>query len=82
MMDVILAVIAVTTLLFTAVMIWLYLMTGGTPDTLITMWFTYILGECGVMGLIKTAKTLKAKQADIEAQKKELSKMAEHEAGK
>ena len=55
-MDVILVVIAMFLLLFVAVMLWLYYITGGIPDTLCTCVFGICGGECGVMGWIKTNK--------------------------
>lgn len=55
-MDVVLASIAVFLLVFVAVMVWLYYMTGGIPDTLCTCVFAACGGECGVMGWIRTTK--------------------------
>lgn len=56
-MDRILILIGLSVLLFTVVMIWLYLITGAIPDTLCTCFFIACTGECGFMGWIKTAKT-------------------------
>ena len=56
-MDKILILIGLTVLIFTMVMIWLYLITGAIPDTLCTCFFVACTGECGFMGWIKTAKT-------------------------
>jgi len=56
-MDKILILIGLTVLIFTLVMIWLYLITGAIPDTLCTCFFVACTGECGFMGWIKTAKT-------------------------
>lgn len=56
-MDKILILIGITVLIFTIVMIWLYLITGAIPDTLCTCFFVACTGECGFMGWIKTAKT-------------------------
>ena len=55
-MDTILIIVGAMTLLFTIVMIWLYLATGGIPDTLCTCFFVACTGECGFMGWIKAAK--------------------------
>ena len=55
-MDKILIIIGVTCLLFTAVMIWVFVQYGSVPDTLITCVFATLGGECGVMGWIKTNK--------------------------
>ena len=55
-MNVILVVIAIFLLLFVVVMVKLYYLTGGIPDTLCTCVFAICGGECGVMGWIKTTK--------------------------
>jgi len=73
-MDVILITIALTTLVFVGVQIWLFLLTGSYMDTLVQMWFTYILGECGVMGAIKVVKELRERQKIDEEKQKELDK--------
>lgn len=83
-MDIILVIVGIAVLIFTIVMIWLYLITGGIPDTLVTCFFAACTGECGFMGWIKTAKTRhqerewteedeKRKQEFIEKQKQEMS---------
>ena len=56
-MDTILILLGVAILLFTIVMVWLYLITGSIPDTLCTCFFVACTGECGFMGWITTAKT-------------------------
>ena len=55
-MDKILILIGITTVIFTIVMIYLYLTTGGIPDTLCTCFFVACTGECGFMGMIKSTK--------------------------
>lgn len=55
-MDMILIIVGIATLIFTIAMIWIYLLTGGIPDTLVTCFFVACTGECGFMGWIKTAK--------------------------
>ena len=55
-MDTILVLIGITTLVFTLIMIWIYLITGVIPDTLCTCFFVACTGECGFMGWIKSAK--------------------------
>lgn len=62
-MDRILVFIAILLLVFTSVMIVIYVKTGGIPDTLCTCVFSVCGGECGVMGWIKTNKD---KQRDRE----------------
>jgi len=56
-MDIILILVGVAVVIFTVIMIWLYLITGAIPDTLCTCFFVACTGECGFMGWIKTAKT-------------------------
>lgn len=56
-MDLILIIVGIAVVIFTIVMIWLYLLTGAIPDTLCTCFFVACTGECGFMGWIKTAKT-------------------------
>ena len=56
-MDLILIIVGASVVIFTIVMIWLYLLTGAIPDTLCTCFFVACTGECGFMGWIKTAKT-------------------------
>lgn len=55
-MDVILIGLAVFLLIFIVVMLVLYYLTGGIPDTLCTCVFGICGGECGVMGWIRTTK--------------------------
>ena len=55
-MDKILIILGITVLIFTIIMIYLYLITGGIPDTLCTCFFVACTGECGFMGLIKSTK--------------------------
>lgn len=78
-MDKILIILGVTVLLFTIGMIWIYLITGGIPDTLCTCFFVACTGECGFMGWIKTAKTRyterRWKQQDEEKMKEEMKQM-------
>lgn len=74
-MDIILIIVGVAILIFTIIMIWLYLVTGGIPDTLVTCFFAACTGECGFMGWIKTAKTRNQErewEKEDEKQKREL----------
>jgi hypothetical protein len=68
-MDIILIIVGIAILIFTVVMIWLYLVTGGIPDTLVTCFFAACTGECGFMGWIKTAKT-RAREREWEEEDK------------
>lgn len=55
-MDRILIILAIFLLVFIAIMLILYYLTGGIPDTLCTCVFGVCGGECGVMGWIRTTK--------------------------
>ena len=55
-MDVILVIVGIAMLVFTAVMICLYRETGAIPDTLCTCVFGALGGECGAMAWIRTTK--------------------------
>lgn len=55
-MDVILIFVAITLLVFTVVMIYLYRETGAIPDQLCICVFAVLGGECGAMAWIKTTK--------------------------
>lgn len=71
-MDFILILVGISVLVFSVVMIWLYLITGGIPDTLCTCFFVACTGECGFMGWIKTAKTRYQEHEWEEEKEKEL----------
>ena len=71
-MDFILILVGTSVLIFTVVMIWLYLMTGGIPDTLCTCFFIACTGECGFMGWIKTAKVRQAEREELQKLQKQL----------
>lgn len=43
-------------LLFTAICLWLFYMTGSEPSTLIGAVFVFCGGECGILGWIRTTK--------------------------
>ena len=55
-MDLILVVIFVTLVIFTVVILWMFMRYEAIPDTLVTCVFTALASECGIMGWIKTAK--------------------------
>lgn len=55
-MDLILIIVGVLLLAFTAIMIIIFINSGAIPDTLCTCVFACLGGECGVMGWIKTTK--------------------------
>ena len=55
-MNIILILLGITALIFTIVMIYLYVTTGGIPDTLCTCFFLACTGEAGFMGMIQRSK--------------------------
>lgn len=80
-MDFILVLIGITVLIFTVTMIWIYLMTGGIPDTLCTCFFVACTGECGFMGWIKTAKVRQQEQEKFKEMQQQLMKQPEFKTG-
>lgn len=80
-MDIILALIGASVLIFTVVMIWIYLITGGIPDTLCTCFFVACTGECGFMGWIKTAKVRQQDKEDFKEMQRELLQQPEFKGG-
>ena len=80
-MDFILILVGTSVLIFTVVMIWLYLMTGGIPDTLCTCFFVACTGECGFMGWIKTAKVRQQEKEEMEKFYKQLAQQPEFKGG-
>lgn len=63
-MNIVLIVIGIYLFLFTGCMIYLYIKTGGIPDTLVTCVFGACTGELGVMGWIKSTKDKYIKRAE------------------
>ena len=55
-MDKMLAVIFVTFVIFTLIMLITFWVFGSIPDTLCTSVFAVLGGECGAMAWIRTAK--------------------------
>ena len=51
-------------MLFTACMTWIYIATGGIPDTLVSCVFVACTGELGIMGWIKSTKDKYIKRAE------------------
>lgn len=80
-MNFILILVGTSVLIFTIVMIWLYLMTGGIPDTLCTCFFVACTGECGIMGWIKTAKVRQEEREEFKQLQKELMQQPEFKTG-
>lgn len=72
-MDVALVIVLIVTLVFTGVMIWLFIQFQCVPDTLITAFFAVVGGECGILGWIKTSKE-KSKQKNEEKEENEEAK--------
>lgn len=59
-LNTILLVIGITTLVFMAVIVGLFIRYQNIPDTLVERYFTCVVGELGVMGVIQVAKSLAA----------------------
>lgn len=84
-MDIVLAVLGITVALFTIAMIWVYMVTGGTPDSLVYSFFGAVTGEAGFMGWIKTSKVihrerewqLEDRELQVESEQKKLDEMKE-----
>lgn len=55
-MDYILIIVFVSLVVFTIVMIDCFKKQYAIPDTLVTCVYATLGGECGIMGMIKTAK--------------------------
>ena len=49
-----LIIVLIIAIVFTTVMIYLFMTVGAIPDTLCTCVFALLGGECGVLGWIKT----------------------------
>ena len=71
-MDVILIIVGAALAAFTVLMVVIYCVTGGIPDTLCTCVFAALGGECGVMGWIKTTKErMRERQYELEDKQNE-----------
>lgn len=57
-LSIVLIILGVTTILFTASMILLFYKFQSIPDTLCERFFTCVVGELGIAGLIQIAKTI------------------------
>jgi len=69
-LSIILFILFILVIAFTAVMIYLYIITGGIPDTLCGCFFAAATGEFGVMGWIRTTKDRNARrQYELEDRK-------------
>lgn len=64
-MDLVLVLIAILTILFVIVNLMLFDIHETIPSTLVTCWFSAVVGEFGVLGWIKTTK-LKQQEMDRE----------------
>ncbi len=58
--NVVLIAIGLTTLVFITAMVWLFVRYQAIPDTLVERYFTCVVGELGVMGVIQMVKSLVA----------------------
>ena len=80
-MDIILVLLYITVLIFTGLMYWTYMITGGIPDTLCTCFFIAVTGECGFMGWIKTAKVRQEEREELQKLQKQLMQQPEFKQG-
>lgn len=80
-MDIILVLLYITVLIFTGLMYWTYMMTGGIPDTLCTCFFVAVTGECGFMGWIKTAKVRQETAEELKEIRKQVMQQPEFRPG-
>lgn len=71
----------VSTAVFTTVMIVLYLITGGVPDTLIVEFFGFFKLEGGALGIIKVAETIIENVNKQKERKRKLNESKEQETG-
>lgn len=55
-----LLVVGISTLLFTICMIWLFVRCQMLPDVLVERFYTCVVGELGMMGMIQVVKTIRA----------------------
>lgn len=69
-MNIILVIIGIVTFIFTAAMIWIFIVYGAVPDTLITCFYAFVGGECGIMGWIQNAKKKYKKSDDTDEEAK------------
>lgn len=76
-MDLILVLLGISVLIFVIVMIWLYLITGGTPDALCYCFFAAVTGECGFMGWIKTSKVRQEEREEFKKTQYQLMEQPE-----
>jgi hypothetical protein len=60
--DIVLVLIAVLTLLFVIINLILFDLHETIPNTLVTCWFSAVVGEFGVLGWIKTTKVKQQEQ--------------------
>lgn len=61
-MDLVLVLIAILTILFVIVNLMLFDLHEMIPNTLVTCWFSAVVGEFGVLGWIKTTKVKQQEQ--------------------
>ena len=71
-MDLILIIIGIFMLIFIGVMIYIFVVCGSVPDSLVAGVFALSGGECGIMGWIKTSKErYQDRQWELEDRKSE-----------
>jgi len=66
-LNIVLMVLAVTTIAFTVTCLWLFYLYQSIPDTLVDKFYTTIVGELLVTGVIKVFKINKENNNDNRA---------------
>lgn len=55
-----LLVVGISTWIFTVCMVWLFIKYQMVPDVLVERFYTCVVGELGMMGMIQVVKTIRA----------------------
>lgn len=63
-LDIVLIIVGILTILFTTVCMYFYYLFQSIPDTLVQMYYTTIVGELLVTGLIRITNT-KYKKSEV-----------------
>lgn len=55
-----LLVVGISTWIFTVCMVWMFIKYQMVPDVLVERFYTCVVGELGMMGMIQVVKTIRA----------------------
>ena len=61
-LDTTLIIVGIATFVFTVVMMIFFVMFQQIPDTLCERFYTCVVGECGIAGVIQVVKTIVSKK--------------------